>query len=366
MTLLYHDTFWGGNSVPVISTIDHLVRPNIRALKPYRSARQDHVSGVLLDANENAFGSAVTRDGISLNRYPDPVQQKLRERLAQLNGVPPDSIFVGVGSDEVIDLLVRIFCEPGQSNVVIPEPTYGMYRVAAAVQDAEVRSCLLTEDYQLDVEAVRRCVDGNTRLVFVCTPNNPTANLIRWEAILALTEENAVVVVDEAYLDFAEAASLATSAASIPNLVVTRTLSKAWGLAAARCGYAVAHPSVIDWLMRVKPPYNMNTLTASVALEALANQDRMRASVERIVEERRWLKAELEKLLCVERVFPSDANFLLVRVSDANRIYAHLAAQGIIVRNRSTEPRCENGLRITVGTRPQNELLIAALRGVVQ
>jgi len=352
--------------VPVISTIDHLVRPNIRALKPYRSARQDHVSGILLDANENAFGSSVTWDGVPLNRYPDPAQRQLRDRLAEMNGVPPTSIFVGVGSDEVIDLLFRVFCEPGRSNVVIPEPTYGMYRVAAAVQDAEVRSCLLTEEFQLDVDVVRRCIDGNTRLVFVCTPNNPTANLLRREAILALTAENAVVVVDEAYLDFANAASLASSAASIPNLVVTRTLSKAWGLAGARCGYAVAHPSVIDWLMRVKSPYNMNALTASVALEALANQDRMKASIERIIEERRWLEAELVKLSCVEHVFPSDANFLLVRVSDANRIHAHLAAQGIIVRNRSAEPRCENCLRMTVGTRPQNELLIAALRGVGQ
>ena len=344
-------------------TIDHLVRPNIRSLMPYHSARQDHLRGILLDANENAFGSSAAAGDLPLNRYPDPLQAELRSRLAALNGVRSDDVFVGVGSDEAIDLAVRIFCEPAADNVVIPQPTYGMYAVAAAIQNVEVRSCPLTADFQIDRNAVAALADGRTKLIFCCSPNNPTGNLLRREDLLALCDRDVVVVVDEAYGEFAGTPSLAAEAAVRPNLIVLRTLSKAWGLAGIRCGYAVAHPSVIGLFLRVKSPYNVNALTSRVALEALADAGRMHEVVARIREERTWLAAGLASLPCITEVFPSDANFLLVRTTGADRLYDHLAANGIIVRNRTRDLRLEECLRITVGTRPQNELLLATLRG---
>ena len=344
------------------SSVDHLVRPNIRALKPYHSARQDHLSGILLDANENAFGSSASWDGVALNRYPDPFQRCLRSRLAAYVGVDAECLAVGVGSDEAIDLILRIFCEPGKDNIVIPVPTYGMYAVSAAVQDVEARTCPLTGDFQLDVPAMRTLVDERTKVIFCCSPNNPTGNLLRAEDILALCDLNLVVVVDEAYVEFAAATSLGSEAARRSNLIILRTLSKAWGLAALRCGYAVASLAIIGWFLKVKAPYNMNALTTEVAFRALADPSRMQKMVERIREERTWLTGELRGVPSVRTVFSSDANFVLVHCTDADRIARDLAVRGIIVRNRSGEPRLENCLRITVGTRPENELLIAAMR----
>jgi histidinol-phosphate aminotransferase len=344
--------------------IESLIRPSIRALKPYHSARQDFLSGVLLDANENSFGSAVSMDSISLNRYPDPYQRELRKALAALNEVAEDRVFVGVGSDEVIDLLVRIFCQPQRDSLILLEPTYGMYRVAASLQEVEIRSCLLTEDFQIDVESVKCAVSAATKLIFCCSPNNPTSNVLNAGDIVALCDFGPVVIVDEAYADFAQTESLGKQVASHPNLVVMRTLSKAWGLAGIRLGYCIADPLVVSYLMKVKLPYNINALTSLAALQALRKKDEVRQRAAAIIQERQWLSTNLAKLSCVERVFPSDANFLLVRCRDASELYHNLASKGIIVRNRSSEPRLQNCLRITVGTRKENEMLLQALREI--
>ena len=347
--------------------IEALIRPNIRALKPYRSARQDHLSGVLLDANENAFGSAITFEGLDLNRYPDPFQTALRSRLAQLHGIQRENLFVGVGSDEVIDLLLRIFCEPQKDAVLILEPTYGMYRVAADVNNVRVDSCLLTDDFQIDIEAVKEGTKADTKVIFCCSPNNPTGNLLNRADILSLcAQTSAIVVADEAYADFSQSESLISDAQRFPNLVILRTLSKAWGLAAIRLGYAIAHPQIISYLMKVKAPYNINILTTTEALTALDNTDHVQRSVASVAAERRRLVRELSTFRFVEKVFPSDANFLLVRCSDARSLYRQLAQRGIIVRDRTSEPKLENCLRISVGTPEQNNLLLNALKEIEQ
>jgi histidinol-phosphate aminotransferase len=342
--------------------IESLIRKNIRELKPYHSARQDYLSGILLDANENAFGSVLMVDNLSLNRYPDPYQREVRTVLAAMNDVTPENIFVGVGSDEVIDLLVRVFCEPKLDSVVLLEPTYGMYRVAASVQDVNIRSCLLTEQFQINLDAVKNTVDATTKLIFCCSPNNPTANLLRREDILAMCELGAIVVVDEAYIDFANTESLGTQVFKHPNLVVLHTLSKAWGLAGIRLGYCIADTVVISYLMKVKAPYNINALTSRTTLQALSKGEEVRQTIAAIIREREWLSVELAQLLCVEKVFPSDANFILVRCTDATALYRVLAKKDIIVRNRSTEPLLQNCLRITVGTQRENEMLIQTVK----
>ena len=347
--------------------IEALIRPNIRALKPYRSARQDYLRGVLLDANENAFGSASTVDGLELNRYPDPFQTALRSRLAELHGVQRENLFVGVGSDEVIDLLLRIFCEPQKDAALILEPTYGMYRVAADVNDVRVDSCLLTDDFQIDLEAVQRGTKDKTKVIFCCSPNNPTGNLLKRAQILSLCARTpAVVVVDEAYADFAQAESLISAVEQFPNLVVLRTLSKAWGLAGIRLGYAIAHPRIISYLLKVKSPYNINILTSSEALKALRSTGHVKRSVASVAAEKQKLVTQLSRFRSVKKVFPSDANFLLVRCTDARSLYQRLAQRGIIVRDRSSEPKLENCLRISVGTPEQNDLLLNALKELEQ
>ena len=342
--------------------IESLIRENIRALQPYHSARQDFLSGVLLDANENSFGSSLSINGLSLNRYPDPYQRELRTKLANINGVAAENVFVGVGSDEVIDLLLRVFCEPKHDSVILLEPTYGMYRVAASIQDVQIRSCLLTDKFQIDLDAVKKVIDETTKLIFCCSPNNPTANLLSSEDVLALCKLGAMVIVDEAYIDFAQSTSLGKQILIHPNLVVLRTLSKAWGLAGIRLGCCIADPIVISFMMKVKAPYNINALTSRAALQALSNIDEVRRTVNSIIEERKWLSANLKAVSCIEHVFPSDANFILVRCKNADAIYEYLAAKEIIVRNRSKEPLLQNCLRMTVGTRNENEQLIRAMK----
>jgi histidinol-phosphate aminotransferase len=344
--------------------IELMIRENIRALKPYHSARQDFLSGILLDANENAFGSVLAVDNLSLNRYPDPYQREVRTVLAGMNNVAAENIFVGVGSDEVIDLLVRVFCEPKRDSVVLLEPTYGMYRVAASIQDVQIRSSILTEDFQIDVGAVKKAVDATTKLIFCCSPNNPTANLLRMDDVLALCKLGAVVVVDEAYIDFAKTESLGKHVPAFPNLVVLRTLSKAWGLAGIRLGYCIADAMIISYLMKVKPPYNINALTSRTTLQALQKRNEVRQIIKEIIAEREWLSVELARLSCVKKVFPSDANFILVRCTNATALYRDLVAKDIIVRNRSTEPLLQNCLRITVGTRAENVMLIQAMKEI--
>jgi histidinol-phosphate aminotransferase len=342
--------------------IESLIRSNILALKPYHSARQDFLSGILLDANENSFGSSLTVDDLSLNRYPDPYQRELRTILASINSVALENVFVGVGSDEVIDLLVRVFCEPKCDSVILLEPTYGMYRVAASIQDVQIRSCLLTDKFQINLDAVKKTIDATTKLIFCCSPNNPTANLLCSEDILALCQWGAMVIVDEAYVDFAHSTSMGKQILTHPNLVIMRTLSKAWGLAGIRLGYCIADPVVISFMMKVKAPYNINALTNQTALQALLKGEEVRRTSGLIVQEREWLSAHLADIPCVEIVFPSDANFILVRCKNATALYGYLAAKEIIVRNRSTEPLLQNCLRITVGTRQENEQLIRAMK----
>ncbi len=345
--------------------LENLVRPNILQLKPYRSARQDYLAGILLDANENAYGSPVSISGIDLHRYPDPYQTNLRERLAAMNNVAAENVFVGAGSDEVIDLLFRIFCEPLYDNVVIPEPTYGMYRVSANIHNIPVRGSLLTDDFQLDIQDIVNKITEKTKLIFCCSPNNPTGNSISEKDILRLcTSGEVLVVVDEAYVEFAESPSLTSHIANNPNLVVTRTLSKSWGMAGIRLGYCIAHPAVIDFFLKVKAPYNVNSVSAKLALEALDAFAEREKIITTIRNERKRLMHRLSSMTCVREVFPSDANFVLVRVNDAGDVYSKLIQKGIIIRNRSSEPKLQNCVRITVGTPEENDALLSAMEDI--
>lgn len=347
--------------------IDSLVRPNIKALKPYRAARHDHVSGVLLDANENSFGSALSFEGLELNRYPDPYQLELRTKLGLLYGVQSENVFLGVGSDEAIDLLIRIFCEPASDSILVIEPTYGMYRVAAGINNVEVRSVLLTDDFQIDLPVTLNALKPRTKIVFCCSPNNPTANVLRREDILTLCNQaNALVVVDEAYLDFADSPSLADRVGSVSNLVVLRTLSKAWGLAGIRLGCAIADPDIISLLLKIKAPYNINALTSAEASKALENGALIKRTTAAIIAERGRLYGALRTIPYIRQVYPSDANFLLIRCDDALVVYSRLVQKGIIVRDRSSEPKLANCLRITVGTPEQNDLLIKTMKELTQ
>ncbi|MBS1913763.1 MAG: histidinol-phosphate transaminase [Bacteroidetes bacterium] len=348
------------SSASTTSAIDAMVRPSIRALEPYRAARHDNSAGILLDANENPYASAGEP---ALNRYPDPRQNRLRARLAGLVGVRQENVFVGVGSDEAIDLLMRIFCEPARDAILVAEPTYGMYRVAAALNNIAVRGVPLVQGtFGLDLPAMLSAVEERTRLIFCCSPNNPTGNLLAVDDLLALCERSGcIVVVDEAYIEFASRGSMAALVNDIPNLVVLRTLSKAWGLAGLRLGYAVAQPGIVSWLMNVKPPYNVGSLVACTALAALEDVGRERAQVAAIVAERERLAAGLAKLRGVLCVHPSDANFLLVRFANAAAVHAELRERGLIVRDRSGEPGLAGALRITVGTPAENTALLNAL-----
>lgn len=342
--------------------IETLVRPNVLRLKPYRSARQDHLKGILLDANENPFGSPVSYNGLELNRYPDPYQAALRDRLAEVNSIPSGNVFVGAGSDEVIDLLYRVFCEPAVDNVVIPEPTYGMYRVSADIHNIEVNASILTDDFQLNVQDILNRVDDTSKMIFCCSPNNPTGNLfLKYDILQLCSSVNALIVVDEAYIEFAETESIAEHIAAYPNLVVMRTLSKAWGLAGIRLGYCLAHTSVIEYLLKVKAPYNVNSVSAKLALNAFDAVKRRERIIHDIRKERNRLMSKLSGFEYIRTVYPSDANFMLLRVDDAKRVYESLLERGIIIRNRSSEPKLENCVRITVGTPEENDALLEAM-----
>ena len=343
-----------------------VLRPHIAALTPYSSARDEYTGteGVFLDANENALGS-VTHSGL-YNRYPDPHQSAIKARLAPMKGVQPSQLFLGNGSDEPIDLLIRATCRPGIDNMVLLPPTYGMYEVSARLNDVAIRKVPLTTDYQVDVPAVLAAVDAHTKLIWLCSPNNPSGNLINPAAIRAVVEaaKTALVVVDEAYIDFAPAtyASWVTHLNSYPNLVVLQTVSKAWGLAALRLGMCFASPDLIRVMNVIKPPYNISAPSQALALEALDHAREKDVMVARLLQERTHLAQELGTLPNVRRVFPSDANFLLVRFDDAHAIFRQLIDSKVIVRNRSAVTRCEDCLRITVGTRAENARLLAVLQ----
>lgn len=335
-------------------------RPNILQLKPYSSAR-DEYSGeamVFLDANENPWNQP-------WNRYPDPLQRELKKKVAQLKETDPSLIFLGNGSDEPIDLLIRIFCEPGQHNLVQIEPTYGMYAVAAGVNHIAVTGVPLSGDYQLDARRLLAAVNPATRIIFLCSPNNPTGNALdSAEMVKVILGFPGPVVVDEAYVDFSRKGSLLPRLSEFPNLVVLQTFSKAWGMAGLRLGMAFAAPEIITLMNRIKYPYNLSSLTQRTALELLDTEARKEEWVHTLLTERDGLAAALASVPCVEKVWPSDANFLLVRVSDARKIYGLLTDRGIIVRDRSRILLCEESLRITVGTPGENEILIRALHDI--
>ncbi|TGE24388.1 histidinol-phosphate transaminase [Hymenobacter aquaticus] len=343
--------------------LETLIRPNIRAMQPYSSAR-DEFQGearVMLDANENSLGSAGPQQ---FNRYPDPHQRAVKAELAQLKGVEPAQIFLGNGSDEAIDLLVRLTCRPGQDHILILPPTYGMYEVAANLNDVRLERIPLTPDFQLAPEAVAHIVASDAKLVFLCSPNNPTGNLLHAEAVeQVLRGFRGLVVVDEAYADFAAAPSWTTRLAEFPNLVVLQTFSKAWGLAGLRLGMAFASPAIIGYLNKIKPPYNVSEATQQHTLAALADAPHFEQMRQELLAGRQWLQQQLSTVAIVEQLFPSDANFLLARFRpDATAVYEYLLGKGIVVRNRTTQPGCAGTLRLTVGTPAENEQLVAALR----
>lgn len=338
----------------------HLVRPNILALSPYRCARDDYERGILLDANENSFG-AITGDA-HLNRYPDPYQKALKERIAAFRGVHANQVFTGVGSDEPIDLLLRIFCTPGLDRILITPPTYGMYKVAASINDVAVDQVPLSPDFQLEPYRILEAVTPHTKLLFLCSPNNPTGNLLKQEHIRQLLEGfPGIVVIDEAYIDFTDQASWCSELDRYPHMVVLQTLSKSFGLAGIRLGMAFAQPALIELMMKIKSPYNINQLTSEKALEAFDHLDLMRASVTQIVHERQRMVAALTAFSEV-KVFPSDANFLLFRVPKAYEIYKAMADAGIVARYRGDQIHCEDTLRVTISTPAENDLFLSSLR----
>ncbi len=342
--------------------LDTLVRENIKKMTPYSSARHEFsgAATVFLDANENAFGSPLP---VNYNRYPDPLQMPLKEKISQIKGVPASNIFLGNGSDEAIDLLFRICCEPGKDNIIIFPPTYGMYEVCAEINNVAVKKVPLTTDYQLDLEATEAAVDANTKLIFVCSPNNPTGNSIERSAIeVLLNNFDGLVVIDEAYINYARQKTFITELTEYPNLVILQTLSKAWGLAGLRLGMAFAGQPVIDYMNRVKYPYNINTATQQLALEALSNISSVNNWTKTTVVQKDNLSEALLALPVTEKVYPSDANFILVKMTDARRIYEYLAGRGIIVRDRSKVILCDDCLRITIGTPEENNQLLEALK----
>jgi histidinol-phosphate aminotransferase len=343
-------------------TLDNLLRDNIKKLVPYSSAR-DEFKGearIFLDANENSLGSPLTR---WYNRYPDPLQWKVKEKLGEIKAVPPQQIFLGNGSDECIDILFRSFCEPGKDNVIIVPPTYGMYEVSANINDVQVKKVQLTPDYQLQLTAIEDAVDDHTKMIFLCSPNNPTGNsLNRADVEVILNNYFGLVVIDEAYINFSRHRSFIQELNEYPNLVVLQTLSKAWGLAALRVGMAFASEDIIRVMNKVKPPYNINQASQELVLKALEEVGQVNDMIREIVKERQWLADELNSLDIVQNIHPSDANFLLVKVTDAPGVYRFLLDKGIVVRDRSKVELCEQCLRITVGTENENRELVDSLR----
>ena len=337
--------------------IEKLLRENIRQLHPYSCARDEFKgeASVYLDANENPYNTPY-------NRYPDPLQWDVKVQLSKVKNVPVENIFLGNGSDEPIDLLFRAFCEPRIDNVVAIEPTYGMYKVSAAINDVEYRKVLLVENFQLSADKLLEASNLYTKIIWLCSPNNPTGNsLNRDEIVKLLNSFEGIVVLDEAYIDFASEKSYTESLFQYPNLVILQTLSKAWGSAAIRLGMAFASTEIISILNKIKYPYNINILTQKHALTALKNPEQVKAWVKTILAERKVLIDSLQKLGLVEHVYPTDANFVLVKVNDANAVYQYLVAKSIIVRNRNSVSLCNDCIRITVGTSEENKILLEEL-----
>lgn len=340
--------------------LEQLVRKNVLQMKPYSSARDEYKgdASVFLDANENPFN-------LPYNRYPDPLQWKVKAQIAALKGVRKEMILLGNGSDEPIDLLIRAFCDPGKDAITSITPSYGMYEVSAEVNDVEFRKVALTADFELNADELLRIAGRESKLIFLCSPNNPTGNnLSHLEVQKVLETFDGIVVVDEAYIDFSSAPSYLAQLDKYPNLVVLQTFSKAWGAAAMRLGMAFASTEIIAVLNKIKYPYNINQLTQEYALQLLSEEDKMKEQLVRILKGRTTLERGLRELACVKKIYPSDANFVLVRVVDANGIYNRLVEKGIIIRNRTNVTLCENCLRITVGTEEENRILLNELETI--
>ncbi|GAA4278812.1 histidinol-phosphate transaminase [Aquimarina mytili] len=340
--------------------INQLVRENVLGLMPYSSARDEYVSDgsemIFLDANENPFENGV-------NRYPDPQQRNLKAVLAQQKSVSVQNILLGNGSDEVLDLLFRAFCEPKIDNIITLPPTYGMYKVLANINNIQNREVLLTESFEPNVKTILEAVNSNTKIIFLCSPNNPTGNSFSEERITQVLDRfDGLVVIDEAYIDFSDKESWIEKIKTYPNLIVTQTLSKAYGLAGIRLGVCYASEEIIAILNKIKPPYNVNELTQKRALERVMDFDKVNTEVSNILEERKKLITTLSQISFVEKIYETDANFILVKVDDADKRYDQLLQKGIVIRNRSTQPLCENTLRFTVGTPAENNALEKILK----
>ncbi len=338
--------------------LQQLVRKNILNLKAYSTARNEFKgeASVYLDANENPLNGPY-------NRYPDPLQWKLKEKVSNIKHIDSSKIFFGNGSDEPIDVVIRVFCEPGVDNIVAIDPSYGMYKVCADINNVEYKPVLLNEDYTLDAEKLVAATDDHTKLIFLCSPNNPSANLLdKDEVKKVLTSFQGIVIIDEAYIDFAPDASWLSELDKYPNLIVLQTLSKAWGMAAIRLGMAFASPEIIEYFNKVKYPYNINALTQNYVYQELDNEARKNEWVNILIEQRHSLEKYLKQISFIEKVYPSDANFILVKVADANKTYNELVGKGIIVRNRNQISLCRGCLRITVGTEAENMKLIEELK----
>ncbi|EOR93777.1 Histidinol-phosphate aminotransferase [Arcticibacter svalbardensis MN12-7] len=343
-----------------------LLRTNILNLVPYSSARDEYKgeASVFLDANENSYGSPLSRN---YNRYPDPMQQAVKAKLSLIKGVPVPNIFLGNGSDEAIDILFRAFCRPGIDNVILLPPTYGMYEVSANINDVQTKKILLTPEYQIDMEGVAEAIDEHTKIIFVCSPNNPTANSINRSDIETLIANfSGLVVVDEAYINYSRQKTFIQELTEYGNLVVLQTLSKAWGLAGIRMGMAFASEEIIEVFNKVKPPYNINEASQQLALEALSNVDQVNDWIREIILQREQVISKLIELPFVLNIVPSDANFILVKMVDPLGVYKYLVDNGIITRDRSKVQLCEGCIRITIGTPEENVLLINTLRAYLK
>jgi histidinol-phosphate aminotransferase len=342
--------------------LDKLIRENIKKLKPYSSARSEFsgLANVFLDANENAFGSPLMK---WYNRYPDPLQWEVKKKISTIKNIAPENILLGNGSDECIDLLIRAFCDPQKDNIIICPPTYGMYEVYAHINDVAVKEVPLLQNFQLNLEGLEQAIDESTKLIFFCSPNNPTGNSMEGEDIeMVLNNFDGIVVIDEAYINYSRYRSFLSQLKDYPNLVVMQTFSKAWGLAALRLGMNFASIEIINILNKIKPPYNINQATQELALQALDHLDDVNTMIKETVKEREELVKSLAQLSSIQKIYPSDANFILAKMTDATAIYNYLKEKGIIVRNRSNVVLCEDCLRITVGTPEENEHLILALK----
>jgi len=343
-------------------SINTILRENIKNLTPYSSARDEYQgeASVFLDANENAFGSPLEQQ---YNRYPDPLQYQVKKRLSEIKGLPVRNIFLGNGSDEAIDILFRSFCNPGVDNVILVPPTYGMYQVSANINDIEVKNIPLTDEFQLNLDGIAEAIDKNTKLIFICSPNNPTGNSIdRSDVETLLANFNGIVVVDEAYINFSRQKTFIQELTEYANLVVLQTLSKAWGLAGLRIGMAFASEEIIEVMNKVKPPYNVNEASQQLALQALANIDQVNSWIKETLIQRDKLVLGLKDFDFVLDIYPSDANFILVKTTDPKSIYDFLVQKGIIVRDRSKVELCEGCLRVTVGTPDENDILLQTLQ----